>query len=332
MNQRKLGSQGLTVSELGLGCMGMSEFYGKADEQESVATLHRAVELGITLLDTADIYGYGENERLVGRAIKGIRDRVVVATKFGIVRKKEDPAFRGICGRPEYVRQSCEASLKRLGVDVIDLYYIHRVDATIPIEDTVGAMAYLAAEGKVRYLGISEAGPATIRRAHAEHPLSALQTEYSLWSRDPEDQLLPLLRELRIGFVPYSPIARGLLSGAIKSPEHLASDDFRRSQPRLKGENFKKNSVLVQKLAAIAAAKGCTPAQLSLAWVLAQGADIVPIPGTTRRKHLEENVTAARLVLTREELEQIDTACPRGAAAGARYPDMSFVNIESRPR
>jgi aryl-alcohol dehydrogenase-like predicted oxidoreductase len=312
--------------------MGMSEFYGKADEQESIATLHRAAELGMTLLDTADIYGYGENEQLVGRAIKSIRDRVVVATKFGIVRKKEDPAFRGISGRPEYVRQSCEASLKRLGVDVIDLYYIHRVDATIPIEDTMGVMADLAAEGKVRYLGISEAGPATIRRANAVHPLSALQTEYSLWSREPENQLLPLLRELRIGFVPYSPIGRGFLSGAIKSPEHLTSDDFRRSQPRLKGENFKKNSILVQKLAAIAVAKGCTPAQLSLAWVLAQGADIVPIPGTTRRTHLEENVTAARLVLTREELEQIDAACPMGAASGARYPDMSFVDIESRPR
>ena len=222
--------------------------------------------------------------------------------------------------------------MKRLGVDVIDLYYIHRVDATIPIEDTVGAMADLAAQGKVRYLGISEAGPATIRRAHAVHPLSALQTEYSLWSRDPEDQLLPLLRELGIGFVPYSPIGRGFLSGAIKSLEHLASDDFRRIQPRLKGENFKKNSVIVQKLAAIAAAKGCTPAQLSLGWVLAQGADIVPIPGTTRRKHLEENAAAARLVLSRQELAQIEAACPRGAASGDRYPDMSFVNIESRPR
>jgi aryl-alcohol dehydrogenase-like predicted oxidoreductase len=332
MNQRKLGSQGLTVSELGLGCMGMSEFYGKSDEQESVATLHRAVDIGITLLDTADIYGFGENERLVGRAIKGIRNRVVVATKFGIVRKKEDPGFRGICGRPEYVRQSCEASLKRLGIDVIDLYYIHRVDASIPIEDTVGAMARLAAEGKVRYLGISEAGPDTIRRAHAVHPLSALQTEYSLWSRDPEDQLLQLVRELRIGFVPYSPIGRGFLSGAIKSTEHLASDDFRRNQPRLKGENLEKNSALVQKLAAIAAAKRCTPAQLSLAWVLSQGADIVPIPGTTRRKHLEENVATVQLALTREEIEQIDAAFPRGAASGARYPDMSFVNIESRPR
>jgi len=308
MNQRKLGSQGLTVAELGLGCMGMSEFYGKADEQESIATLHRAVELGVTMLDTADMYGHGENERLVGRAIKGIRERVVVATKFGILRKKEDPVFRGVSGRPEYVRQCCEASLKRLGVDAIDLYYIHRVDATVPIEDTVGAMADLAAEGKVRYLGISEAGPVTIRRAHAVHPLSALQTEYSLWSRDPEDQLLPLLRELGIGFVPYSPIGRGFLSGAIKSLEHLSSDDFRRSQPRLQGENFKKNSVFVEKLGAIAGAKGCTPAQLSLAWVLAQGADIVPIPGTTRCKHLEENVAAAGLVLTREELAQIDAA------------------------
>ena len=332
MNQRKLGSQGLTVSELGLGCMGMSEFYGKSDEQESVATLHRAVDMGITLLDTADIYGFGENERLVGRAIKGIRNRVVVATKFGIVRKKEDPAFRGICGRPDYVHQSCEASLKRLGIDVIDLYYIHRVDASIPIEDTVGAMARLAARGKCATSGISEAGPDTIRRAHAVHPLSALQTEYSLWSRDLEDQLVQLVRELRIGFVPYSPIGRGFLSGAIKSTEHLASDDFRRNQPRLKDENLEKNAALVQKLAAIAAAKGCTPAQLSLAWVLAQGADIVPIPGTTRRKHLEENVAAVQLVLTRKEIEQIGAAFPRGAASGARYPDMSFVNIESRPR
>jgi aryl-alcohol dehydrogenase-like predicted oxidoreductase len=332
MNQRKLGSQGLTVAELGLGCMGMSEFYGKADEQESIATIHRAVELGVTMLDTADMYGHGENERLVGRAIKGIRNRVVVATKFGIVRKKEDPAFRGVSGRPEYVRQCCEASLKRLGVDIIDLYYIHRVDATVPIEDTVGAMADLAAEGKLRYLGISEAGPATIRRAHAAHPLSALQTEYSLWSRDPENQLLPLLRELGIGFVPYSPIGRGFLSGVIKNPELLAAEDFRRSQPRLKGENFKKNTALVDKLAAIAAAKGCTPAQLSLAWVLAQGADIIPIPGTTRRRHLEENIAAVELELTPEELSQIDAACPLGAASGDRYPDMSFVNIESRPR
>ena len=332
MNLRKLGSQGLTVAEIGLGCMGMSEFYGKADKQESIATIHRAVEIGITMLDTADIYGFGENERLVGRAVKRIRDRVVVATKFGVVRKKDNPTFRAMSGRPEYVRQCCEASLQRLGIDVIDLYYIHRVDATVPIEDTVGAMADLAAEGKVRYLGISEAGPATIRRAHTVHPLTALQTEYSLWSRDPEDQLLPLVRELGIGFVPYSPIGRGFLSGAIKHPDHLAPDDFRRSQPRLKDENFAKNLVLVENLAAIASRKGCTPAQLSLAWVLAQGADIVPIPGTTRRRHLEENAAAAKLVLTAEELAQIDAACPKGAAAGDRYPDMRFVNIESRPK
>jgi aryl-alcohol dehydrogenase-like predicted oxidoreductase len=332
MNLRKLGSQGLRVAEMGLGCMGMSEFYGKADEKESIVTIHRAVELGITLLDTADIYGFGENERLVGRAIKGLRDRVVVATKFGIVRKKEDPTFRAMSGRPEYVRQCCEASLQRLGIDCIDLYYIHRVDATVPIEDTVGAMADLAAEGKVRYLGISEAAPATIRRAHAVHPLTALQTEYSLWSRDPEDQLLPLVRELGIGFVPYSPIGRGFLSGVIKQPADLASEDFRRSQPRLKGENFSKNYVLVEKLTAIAIRKKCTPAQLALAWVLAQGADIVPIPGTTRRRHLEENVAAAELVLAADELAQINAACPRGAAAGDRYPDMRFVNIESRSK
>jgi aryl-alcohol dehydrogenase-like predicted oxidoreductase len=332
MNLRKLGSQGLRVAEIGLGCMGMSEFYGKADEKESIATIRRAVELGITMLDTADIYGFGENEQLVGRAIKGIRDRVVVATKFGIVRKRDDPTFRAMSGRPEYVRQCCEASLQRLGIDCIDLYYIHRVDATVPIEDTVGAMADLAAEGKVRWLGISEAGPATIRRAHAVHPLAALQTEYSLWSRDPEDQLLPLVRELGIGFVPYSPIGRGFLSGAIQHLDHLAADDFRRSQPRLQGENLARNSALVEKLTAIARRKRCTPAQLSLAWVLARGADIVPIPGTTRRGHLEENVAAAKLVLTAAELAQIDAVCPKGAACGDRYPDMRFVNIESRPK
>jgi aryl-alcohol dehydrogenase-like predicted oxidoreductase len=332
MNQRKIGNQGLTVSEIGLGCMGMSEFYGRADEQESIATLHRAVELGITMLDTADIYGFGENERLVGRAIRGLRNRIAVATKFGILRKREDPKYRGFCGHPSYVRQSCEQSLQRLGIDVVDLYYIHRVDAAVPIEDTVGAMADLVTEGKVRYLGISEAGPETIRRAHAVHPITAVQTEYSLWCRDPEDRLLPLLRELGIGFVAYSPIGRGFLSGAIKSPEHFASDDFRRNQPRMQGENFKKNSVLVEKLTAIAAARGCTPTQLSLAWVLAQRADLVPIPGTTRRRHLEENAAATRLVLSRDELARIEAACPRGAASGDRYLDMSFVDIESRPR
>jgi aryl-alcohol dehydrogenase-like predicted oxidoreductase len=332
MKLRNLGSQGLKVAEIGLGCMSMSEFYGKADENESIATIRRAVELGITMLDTADIYGYGENERLVGRAIQGIRDRVVVATKFGIVRKKEDPTFRAMSGRPEYVRQCCEASLQRLGIEFIDLYYIHRVDAAVPIEDTVGAMADLAAEGKVRYLGISEAGPATIRRAHAVHPLTALQTEYSLFSREPEDQLLPLVRELGIGFVSYSPIGRGFLSGAIKQLDHLAPNDWRRSQPRLKGENFARNSVLVEKLTAIASRKGCTPAQLSLAWVLGQGADIVPIPGTSQRRHLEENVAAGQLILSPEELAQIDAACPKGAAGGDRYPDMGFVNIESRPK
>jgi aryl-alcohol dehydrogenase-like predicted oxidoreductase len=332
MKHRKLGSQGLAVSELGLGCMGMSEFYGKADERESIATIHRAVELGITMLDTADVYGFGENERLVGRAIRGLRDRIVLATKFGIVRKPEDPKYRGFCGRPEYVRRSCETSLSRLGVDRIDLYYIHRVDAAVPIEDTVGALADLVAEGKVRYLGISEAGSATIRRAHAVHPLSALQTEYSLWSREPERELLPLLRELGIGLVPYSPIGRGFLAATIKSTEQFAADDFRRHQPRWQGGNFKKNSMLVEKLSAIAGAKGCTPAQLSLAWVLAQGVDVVPIPGTTRRRHLEENIAATGLVLTAADLAQIDAALPPGAASGNRYPDMRFVDIEARPR
>ena len=332
MKGRKLGTQGLEVAELGLGCMGMSDFYGKADEAESIATIHRALELGVTLLDTADMYGFGENERLVGRAIKGRRDRVVLATKFGILRKKEDSTFRRVSGKPEYVKQSCEGSLQRLGVDVIDLYYIHRVDRTVPIEDTIGAMSELVAAGKVRYLGISEAGPDTIRRAHRVHPLSALQTEYSLWSRDPEDRLLPLVRELGIGFVPYSPIGRGFLAGTIKSIDHLPQDDFRRVQPRLQPGHLEKNTALVDKLAAIAASKGCTPAQLSLAWVLAQGDDVVPIPGTTRRKHLEENIAAAGVRLTPEDMAQIEAAAHRKAASGDRYADMNFVDIEAPPK
>lgn len=329
MKRRKLGSQGLEVGALGLGCMGMSEFYGKADEAESIATIHRALDRGVTLLDTADMYGSGENERLVGRATKGRRDRVVLATKFGILRKKEDPKFRGVSGRPEYVRQSCDGSLLRLGVDVIDLYYIHRVDRTVPIEDTVGAMSQLVSEGKVRFLGISEAGPDTIRRAHRVHPLTALQTEYSLWSRDPEKRLLPLLRELGIGFVPYSPIGRGFLSGTIKSLDRLAEDDFRRVQPRLQPGHLEKNTVLVDRISAIAAEKGCTPAQLALAWVLAQGDDVVPIPGTTRRRHLEENVAAAGITLSPEDMARIDTVAHPGAASGDRYADMNFVDIDA---
>ncbi len=332
MKRRKLGSQGLEVGELGLGCMGMSDFYGRADEAESIATIHRALELGVTLLDTADMYGFGENEGLVGRAIQGRRDRVVLATKFGILRRKEDPSFRGVSGKPDYVKQSCEGSLQRLGVDVIDLYYIHRVDRTVPIEDTVGAMAQLVIEGKVRFLGISEAGPDTIRRAHGVHPLSALQTEYSLWSRDPEDRLLPLVRELGVGFVPYSPIGRGFLSGTIKSLDHLDPNDFRRVQPRLQPGHFEKNASLVDQLAAIASEKGCTPAQLSLAWVLAQGDDIVPIPGTTRRRHLEENIAAADITLSPEDMARIDAAAHRKAASGDRYADMNFVDIEAPPK
>ena len=332
MNRRKLGAQGLEVSALGLGCMGMSDFYGKADEAESVATIHRALDLGVTLLDTADMYGFGENERLVGRAIQGRRERVVLATKFGIVRRKDDRSFRDVSGRPDYVKQSCEGSLKRLGIDVIDLYYIHRVDRTVPIEDTVGAMSELVTAGKVRYLGISEAGPDTIRRAHGVHPLSALQTEYSIWSRDPEDRLLPLVRELGVGFVPYSPIGRGFLSGTIRSLDHLAKDDFRRVQPRLQPGHFEKNAALVDRLAAIASEKGCTPAQLSLAWVLAQGDDIVPIPGTTRRKHLEENIAAAGIELTPEDMARIEATAHRQAVSGERYADMNFVNIDAPPK
>jgi aryl-alcohol dehydrogenase-like predicted oxidoreductase len=332
MKKRKLGSQGLEVAELGLGCMGMSDFYGKADEAESVATIHRALELGVTLLDTADMYGFGENERLVGRAIRGRRDRVVLATKFGILRRKEDSAYRGVSGKPDYVKQSCEGSLKRLGVDVIDLYYIHRVDRTVPIEDTIGAMSELVAAGKVRCIGISEAGPDTIRRAHRVHPISALQTEYSLWSRDPEDRLLPLVRELGIGFVPYSPIGRGFLSGTITSLDHFAKDDFRRVQPRLQPGHLEKNRALVEQLSAIAAETGCTPAQLSLAWVLSQGDDVVPIPGTTRRKHLEENIAAADITLSPKDMARIDATAHRKAASGDRYADMNFVNIEAPPK
>jgi len=327
MEQRHLGSQGLVVSAMGLGCMGMSEFYGGHDDAESIATIHRAIDLGITLLDTSDSYGPKTNEQLVGRAIKDRRDRVAIATKFGFVRRP-DGSWAGVSGRPEYVRQACDASLARLGVDHIDLYYQHRVDPSVPIEDTVGAMAQLVGAGKVRYLGLSEAAPATIRRAHATHPISALQTEYSLWSRDPEEEILPTCRELGIGFVAYSPLGRGFLSGQIRRFEDLAPDDWRRSNPRFQGENFTRNVELVARIAELARAKQCTPSQLALAWVLAQGEDIVPIPGTKRVNYLEENAAAAAITLSAAELEALDAVFPKGAAAGERYTagGMAAVN------
>src|SRR5512140_3299478 len=319
MQQRTLGS-GLEVSAIGLGCMGMSDFYGGRDESEAIATIHRALDLGVTLLDTADIYGVGANEELVGRAIRDRRDRVVLATKFGNLRDK-DGTFRGINGRPEYVRSACDASLQRLGVDVIDLYYQHRVDPATPIEDTVGAMAELVKQGKVRWLGLSEASPASIRRAHAVHPIAALQTEYSLWSREPEDEILRTVRELRIGFVAYSPLGRGFLTGRYRTVDDFEPDDYRRNSPRFQGANFQKNLRLVDEITSMAREKGCTPSQLALAWVLAQGDDIVPIPGTKRRSYLEENIASGDLRLTAEDLARIDRALPPGAAAGRRYPE-----------
>ncbi|MGD0224331.1 MAG: aldo/keto reductase [Terriglobia bacterium] len=327
MQLRNIGHSTLKVSALGLGCMGMSEFYGPQREEESIATIHRALDLGVNFLDTADAYGRGDNEKLVGRAIKGRRDQVVLATKFGNMRDEEG-RFLGINGRPEYVRQACEASLRRLQREMIDLYYQHRVDRTVPIEETVGAMSRLVEEGKVRFLGLSEAAPSTIRRAHSTHPISALQTEYSLWSRDPEEQILPLCKELGITFVAYSPLGRGFLTGRFERPEDLAPDDWRRNSPRFQGENFARNLELVRRVEQIAAKKGAKPSQLTLAWVLEQGEGIVPIPGTASRAHLEENLAALKLSLTSHDLAQLNEAAPQGAAAGDRYAEgaMKVVN------
>jgi len=329
VKKRKLGTTGLVVSEQGLGCMGMSEFYGATDETESIATLHRALELGIDFFDTSDAYGPYKNEELLGKAFRTRRNDVIIATKFAIKRDPTNPAVRSVDGRPEYVREACDASLKRLGIECIDLYYQHRVDSNVPIEDTVGAMAELVHAGKVHHLGLSEAAPQTIRRAHAVHPISALQTEYSLWSRDPEDEILATVRELGIGFVAYSPLGRGFLAGQINSIDDLAADDYRRYSPRFQGENFSKNLELVARVTEIARAKGITPGQLALAWVLAQGQDIVPIPGTKRRSYLEENAAAGEIELTADDLARLEQLAPKGAAAGTRYPEamMRFVDM-----
>jgi aryl-alcohol dehydrogenase-like predicted oxidoreductase len=326
MRTRTLGHSSLVVSALGLGCMGMSEFYSNAGEEEAIRTIHHALDLGLNFLDTADMYGPFRNEELVGRAIRGRRGQVVLATKFGNVRG-EDGAFLGVNGRPEYVRKCCEASLRRLGVDHIDLYYQHRVDRTVPIEDTVGAMAQLVKEGKVRCLGLSEAAPVTIRRANATHPISALQTEYSLWTRDPEDEVLPTVRELGITFVAYSPLGRGFLTARFRTPEDIPEHDYRRTSPRFQGDNFRRNLELVKEVEAMAAERGVKPSQLALAWVLARGGDIVPIPGTSRQDHLDENLAALSLILADQDLDRLERIAPKGAAAGLRYPEATLRHV-----